>query len=108
MAGAGSLDRPIEIHRATSHQDEFGQEIKSWQLLYSLWASYKPLTGSESKIVEGVTSTSDAIFEIRFRPGVSPKMRVKMRDQWWEIEAVHEPNRNDRLLLICHTFDHTS
>lgn len=102
---AGELDNRIEIQQLTESRDSFGQPIKSWSLLAAVWSKFIPATSSESVTAEQRSSVNQAMFEIRYRRGITPRMRVKHDGAYWEIEGVHEPERRVKLVLQCHAFE---
>lgn len=104
-ANAGRLDRRIEIQRATEVQDSFGQVTQTWVLHATVWANFLPAGGAESFTADQRSSRSGAVFTIRYLAGITPRMRVKMGSEIWEIEEVSEPTRRRWLVLTCHAFE---
>lgn len=102
---AGELDRRVEIQRTTEVQDSFGQVNLTWVQLAQVWARFEPGGGGESFVAEQRSSRAQAAFTIRYRAGITPRMRVKLDSDVWEIEAVEEPQRRAWLMLTCHAFE---
>jgi len=97
----GKLDRKIQIQTFTETSNSFGESIKSWATLFSPWAQVKYSTGSEGFVdnieVEGQTLT----FIIRYRPGITTKMRVLFDGGTYDIESIEQPKRREMLELRC-------
>ena len=95
------LDRKIGIQEATSTTNEFGENIQSWSTFSQPWAEVKYSSGSESFVdgieVEGQTLT----FIIRYRAGITTKMRVVFDGVTYDIEGIEEPKRREMLQLNC-------
>lgn len=104
-ANSGGLDRRIEIQRASEGPDSFGQVLQTWVLHAEVWAKFEPLGGGEGFTAEQRSSRASAVFTIRYRTGITPRMRVKMDGEVWEIETVSEPERRRWLVLTCHAFE---
>lgn len=104
-ANSGGLDRRVEIQRATEVQDSFGQVTQTWVLQAAVWAKFEPAGGAEGFTAEQRSSRAGAVFTIRYRAGITPRMRIKMGGEIWEIEAVAEPERRRWLVLTCHAFE---
>lgn len=101
---AGDLDRRITVQRCTEAPDSFGQVIPTWSTLAVVWAKVERNGGGEKFATDQRTSRSEAAFTIRYRAGITPKMRVLFDGEVWEIEAVDELGRRDGLMLKCHAF----
>lgn len=95
----GQLDRQIEIHAPTTSVDAIGQETVSWSLWAKPWAQYETSTGDETFDAAQRTAEQKGTFRIRYRPGVTPKMRVVYDTQIYDILDVAEPNRREWLVL---------
>jgi len=99
---AGDLDRRIRIERATTATDAFGEEIKTWVELATVWAQVVPLGGREFFEARQVNATQTTRFRIRYRADITREMRVIYDGLTYGIEAAEEDRRFDRLeaLLI--------
>lgn len=101
MINYGRLARKILIQTFTETTNSFGESIKSWNSLYNPWAQVQYSSGSESYVdnieVEGQTLR----FIIRYRPGITTKMRVVFDEVNYDIESIEEPKRKEMLQLNC-------
>lgn len=85
-------------------QKSSGEPDETWTALVTVWASVRPLSGRELLAAQQVESVVDHEIEIRYRAGVTAKMRVVFEDVIYNIEAVLDPElRHERLILRCTT-----
>jgi SPP1 family predicted phage head-tail adaptor len=99
---AGKLRHRITIEQSTETQS-VGEPVRAWSTVATVWANYEDLGGSEG---QAVGQTQYAIgfrrYEIRFRPGLIPKMRVTHQSIAWDIERIVNIGGRDRELhLFC-------
>lgn len=99
---AGKLRHRIVIEQSTSTQ-AIGEPVKAWAPVATVWANYEDLGGSEGS---GSGQEQYAIgvrrYEIRYRPGLVPKMRVNHQSVTWDIDRiVNVGGRNRELHLFC-------
>lgn len=101
----GELNKRIDIQEETATRGTSGQEILSWETLYTCWAktSY-PTTGQGEQIsADQVIVTTRIDFIIRNRDGIDEKMRIVYRDSNYGILNIQEHGeRNQFLLLQAH------
>lgn len=73
----GRLDRRITIQqRVVSGRASNGEEIFAWNDVVSCWAEYVPNRGQEMFKADQKRAESDAMFRMRYYPGVTAQMRV--------------------------------
>lgn len=98
----GKLNRPVRLERLEVTRAGDGGEIESWVLESEPFAEIEFLSGTDKFESDRRYSRSAAMVRIRFREGVTPKMRVVIDGEAWEIMAVHEIQRRHRLELVCY------
>ena len=99
---AGDLDRRIVLQRATTAQDETGQEIETWAALATVWASWRRASARETLAAAEVAAAVTDIFVIRWWSGVSdlnPKDRVQYAGRTYDIADVSEIGRHEGLQI---------
>jgi SPP1 family predicted phage head-tail adaptor len=84
------LQRPIEI-RGTDYADV----QRTWQDVATLWASVEPLSGREFFANAEMQGELTARVRLRYRPGVTPKMRLQYDGRIFEIQSVMNVNEDD-------------
>ena len=78
--GAGRLDRKIDIERKTVTEDEFGEEIETWEILSARRsARVTPISGDERFTSDQFVSKLQVEFRIRYSSlvsGLNPLDRI--------------------------------
>lgn len=105
---AGELDRRITIQQPNVTRNETGEEVTTWADVATVWAKADPVDGDEGFQSDRRVNTSRMQFTIRYRPGVTAKMRVVYDGETFKIEDVREKNRREGLVLDCFAFDPTT
>lgn len=103
---AGKLGHRITIQQATVAQDAYGEPVKTWGTLATVWAAVEPLIGREYLAVQQIQSAVSVRVRIRYRSGITPLMRVQWVDSGttriFDIESVQEVRTERReLILMC-------
>lgn len=99
---AGKLRRRITLERLEQVPDGGGGYTETWVALATLWAAVEPLRGNERFQAQQVSNTLTHKVTIRYRAGVTPKMRIVYGSHVFAIEAVIDPEeRHERLELLC-------
>jgi SPP1 family predicted phage head-tail adaptor len=99
---AGELDKRITIQSYTTTQNSYGEETKSWSDLVTVWAAVEPLQGREYWAAQKVNAELTVQFRIRYRAGITPKMRVYYDSRYFYIiSGVNPKQRNEELILLC-------
>lgn len=105
---AGKLDRRITIQQPTFTRNETGEQIASWADLATVWAKADPVDGDEGFQSDRRVNSARMQFTIRFRPGITTKMRISYDGELFKIEDVREVDRREGLVLDCTAFDPTT
>lgn len=104
---AGELRHRITLQRATEARDSFGQAVKTWSDVATVWASVEPLRGREFLDARQLQREISAHITIRWRDDVDAGMRVRWTDpagtaHLYDIEAVLPDATHRRVLtLMC-------
>ena len=97
---SGNLKNKIII-QTYSEENNYGEIQKSWSDFATVYASIKPLSAKEY-FKAGVQNEVTHKIEMRFIPGVKPKMRVMFGEREFSIESVlNIREENKTLHLIC-------
>lgn len=99
---AGDLDRRITIQQNTGGPDSVGQIVDTWGNVAVVWAKIEWKNGSEEFGSAQRSAKQTAEFTIRYRPGITPKMRVLYDGSAYDIEDVRETERRETLVLIAY------
>lgn len=101
MINYGKLDRKITIEQATETTNDFGEPIKTWATYCQPWAQIKYSPGNESYADNIEVQTQTVRFIIRYRSGITTKMRVLFDGVTYDIDGIMEPKRREMLELNC-------
>ena len=103
---AGQLDRRIIIQGFSESTDGFGQEVKSYSTLASVWANVKEKigskVGSEGEDGDMIASTKKVEFIIRYRTDVNEQMRILYNSNIYKIQTIQTADaRKAFLKIVC-------
>lgn len=99
---AGQLDRRITIQTFSESTDSFGQEVKSYSTLASVWANVTEKVGSEGEDGDMIAATKRVEFIIRYRTDVNEQMRISYNSNIYKIQAIQSADaRKAFLKLVC-------
>ena len=99
---AGQLDRRITIQTFSEATDNFGQEVKSFSTLASVWANVVEKVGREGEDGEMIAATKKVEFIIRYRTDVDEEMRIIYNSNTYKIQAIQSADaRKAFLKIVC-------
>ena len=99
---AGQLDRRITIQTFSETTDNFGQEVKSFSTLDSVWANVVERVGREGEDGEMIAATKKVEFIIRYRTDVDEEMRITYNSNTYKIQAIQSADaRKAFLKIVC-------
>lgn len=99
---AGQLDRRITIKGFSETTDAYGQEVKTFTTLASVWANVTEKVGREGENGDMISSTKRVEFIIRYRTDVTAEMRIEYNSNIYKIEAIQNADaRKAFLKLVC-------
>jgi SPP1 family predicted phage head-tail adaptor len=99
---AGQLDRRITIQTFSETTDSFGQEVKSFSTLASVWANVVERVGREGEDGEMIAATKKVEFIIRYRTDVDEEMRIVYNNNTYKIQAIQSADaRKAFLKIVC-------
>lgn len=100
---AGWLRHRVTIQEQAPEQDAYGERRSTWIDSATVWASVEPLRGREYLEARQEQAEISHRVAMRFRPGLSPAMRLKLDSgRVLVIESVVNPlERRERLELMC-------
>ena len=99
---AGQLDRRITIQNFSETTDNFGQEVKSFSTLASVWANVVEKVGREGEDGDMISATKKVEFIIRYRTDVNEEMRISYNSNIYKIQAIQSADaRKAFLKIVC-------
>lgn len=104
MLGSVNLNELIVIEEQETRPDSMGGYRKEWFSKYVTWAQFLPLynknqIGHEVAVSKQLKSVNFYEFSIRYRDGVTNKMRIKHKNRLFNVVKVIE-SANKRFLEI--------
>jgi SPP1 family predicted phage head-tail adaptor len=101
----GSLRQRIEIQAEAATGDGGGGQTDPWAssvVVATVWANVEPLRGDERLRAMQLEDVVTHKITIRYRPGITARMRVKFGARLLNIRAVIDPQEQQRVLeLMC-------
>ncbi len=85
---AGKLRNFITIQKVSETFDDKGNIVQTWQDMVNLWAEILPLVGREYWSSKQVNAETTGKLRTRYYPGITPKMRIKFGNRYFEILGV--------------------
>lgn len=98
---AGLLNTRIELFRKARVLDEAGAVSYHWLPLAKLWGDVRQKSGVETIRNDTAVSEVRASIRVRYRAGVESGMRVSVRNQLYEIQAVLPDYPAGIMDLVC-------
>jgi SPP1 family predicted phage head-tail adaptor len=99
---AGALDQRVTLERLVEGEDAAGQPFEDWTPVFDAWAAVMPLRGREIVAADAVASITDVRVIIRYRPGITPAMRVQHGAETYSIASVANiASANREIELMC-------
>lgn len=97
---AGRRETEIEFQRATTTQDDYGEEVSTWTTVGTEWADVNWGRGDERRQAAMEQGSQPATFNVLENPmtrAVSVKDRIVLDGQNWDItSSVPGKRRGDR------------
>jgi SPP1 family predicted phage head-tail adaptor len=99
---SGELDRRITIQEFSESVDTYGQRVKSFSTLATVWSKVVERIGSESENGDMISSTKKVEFTIRFRTDINEEMRIVYNNEVYKILTIQNDDaRKAYLRLVC-------
>lgn len=99
---AGRLRHRVTLQGYSETLSALGEPIKAWTDVATVWADVSPERGREAIAAMQIDATVVQRVRIRYRAGLTPKMRVIFGARTLQVEAVlNVDERNRELLLAC-------
>lgn len=98
---SGRLDRRVTIEQPAEARTGSGDVTVTWSTLATVWAEKRDVRGNETFLANQRLAEVETVFRIRHRAGLSPKMRVTLAAEAYDILAIVEIGRKRGLDLFC-------
>lgn len=99
---AGKLRHRVTIQEKDVTQNDYGEEVITWDDVATVWGAVEPLQGREFLEAQRLGAEVNTRIRIRHRDGIVPEMRVSWGDHAYDIEAVIAIEERQREIhLMC-------
>lgn len=99
---SGTLRHRVTLQSFTTSPDVYGEPIKTWADLATVWAAVEPLRGREYFQAQQTHAEVSYRVRIRHRADILPTMRVLHAGKTLEIlSVINIDERNRELHLMC-------
>ena len=99
---AGRLRNRVTLQKSLGVPDSYGQPIRSWVNVVTVWAGVENINGREQYRAQAERAELTHLVLIRYRPDVGPVARVLYGSRVLDVESVVDPdNRRQDLHLLC-------
>lgn len=99
---AGLLRKRLTLQQRTTTPDSYGQPSTTWTDFATVWGEIVPTSGSEALSADALQYAETHQVTIRYRAGVTPKMRIKYGVRFFDIQSVLDENERHRVMnLSC-------
>jgi SPP1 family predicted phage head-tail adaptor len=97
------LRHRVTIQKQSTVSDGQGGRDITWVDDFTTWAKIKPKTGGSLELYgERPQNTVTHTVTLRYRPGITPKNRIKYKTRFFEIiEPIDRMEAEKMLVLIC-------
>ena len=97
----GKMRHRITIQRQSDEKDRLAGYQDDWIDIATVWAQISPVSGREFLTQIRETMVTHKIY-CRYRPGVTPRLRIKFKDRIFRIISVlNWDERNEGLTIMC-------
>jgi len=100
MIRAGEMDRKAQIQTPTEAANAIGEPIQTWTPFATRWVSLLPLSGNEAMKAMATQGNVTHRVQMRYTPGLKPKMRLVVEGRTFEIMSVVERGRREQHELM--------
>lgn len=98
----GEFRHVITFQKLGNTQDDYGAPIEQWNNTLTTRAGIYPLSGREFYAAETVNSEVTHKINMRYMTGLTPDMRIKFGDRYFNIiSIINFQERNIMLQLLC-------
>ena len=97
----GKMRHRITFQKQSDDKDSLGGYEDEWTDVVTTWGQISPVSGKEYFSQMRETTVSHKIY-CRYRPGITPQMRIKFGERLFRIISVlNWEERNEGLTIMC-------
>ena len=91
----GQMDRRVVLKTYTESRDAYGQPIKTWSTLATVWAKVMTDSGGEGQDNKQEIARSRVLITIRYRSDIDEMTKVTYDSQDYDIINIKEIGRRE-------------
>lgn len=95
------LDRRVTIQSATEARDAHGQAVTTWATFAEVAARRRDTRSGERAAAQQTLAARSATYRIRWRAGITEKMRLVDDGVTWQITGIADNRREGWMELAC-------
>lgn len=96
----GAMRQRVSVETNTPTADDSGDLVASWAEYVAGWARVATQGAREFVSGQRVQAEETHLFVMRYRDGVTPKMRVSWDSRYFDIQAVTNPDQRKRYMHL--------
>ena len=96
---SGELNKRIELQIPTRSQSS-GEWIDTYTTQATIWGAIEPLSGNRLFLAQQANSQIQGVIRIRYRKDVTPKMRVKYNNRYFQIISIINKDESNKELQL--------
>ena len=97
---AGQLNNRVVIQANTPSDNTFGEPVRSWATLATVWAEVETMNGAEGLASGAERTSSPVVFTMRHRTDVTSDHRITWDGGEYDIESVENVAGRNKLLRV--------
>ena len=94
------LNRKVDLYQLVKTPTATGGFSQSWELVASLWAKIKNMSGTELVRADQLGATAFSDFTIRYRSNIDETMKLAYRGTDYQIRHINNLEEADLWLVI--------
>jgi SPP1 family predicted phage head-tail adaptor len=98
---AGLLSKRVTIQQFSESQNDYGEPVKSWTTYVTRWAKITDVSGREEFSNFQTVSSVLTLFRVRYKSGITTKMRISHNSNYYNILSVKEIGRQEGIDLLA-------
>lgn len=96
---AGELRHRLSLQQVTETRNAIGEAVEAWATIATVPGSLTPISGRERFLAAQTQAEATYRARIRWRAGVTAKMRILFEDRVYQITHVGDDGRRRELVL---------
>lgn len=96
----GELNKRIDILYFEEGEDDLGQDIRDERELKKVWAKVRSIKSEELIKNQKNVAQSEKEFTIRYRKEIDKTMKIRYREQIYDISSIENVDEADKFMIL--------